>query len=138
MKFNALVVAAMVITSVNASGREGLEGFLKKGCVARSDSKEMLAIENDSESELTQDPPVHGPEPVSSQDSLENGSEPGPSQDSPNNESGKSRESGVTEYDPKCDPIIIKLDKLWLKAYDLEPVLRSQMPAYYKLMKGRT
>ncbi|KAH6560369.1 hypothetical protein BASA61_005091 [Batrachochytrium salamandrivorans] len=99
MKFNALVVAAMVIASVNASGAdEPPSGAEYSG--------------GRSNTELIQGSSGNGP--------------------------GKSRESGVTEYDPKCDPIIIKLNKIWIKVDVLEPGLRSQMPAYYKLMKGRT
>ncbi|KAH6571548.1 hypothetical protein BASA50_003477 [Batrachochytrium salamandrivorans] len=41
MKFNAIVVAAMVITSVNAGGKKGLRGRLgKNGRMTESESKE--------------------------------------------------------------------------------------------------
>ncbi|KAH6581417.1 hypothetical protein BASA60_002437 [Batrachochytrium salamandrivorans] len=63
MKFNALVVAAMVITSVNAGGRGGFKSFLDKvGRMMRSGSS-YGTLKNDLETEPSQNPPVNEPRP---------------------------------------------------------------------------
>ncbi|KAH6594815.1 hypothetical protein BASA50_006289 [Batrachochytrium salamandrivorans] len=49
MKFNALVVAAMVITSVNAAGKGGLLGCFGLGCGSGSESSQDWS-DDDSES----------------------------------------------------------------------------------------
>ncbi|KAH6589041.1 hypothetical protein BASA61_005745 [Batrachochytrium salamandrivorans] len=47
MKFKVLVVAAMVITSVNAGGRGGFKGWLKsKGDMLKTESKQNLLKED--------------------------------------------------------------------------------------------
>ncbi|KAH6578979.1 hypothetical protein BASA61_010575 [Batrachochytrium salamandrivorans] len=57
-------------------------------------------------------------------------------QDSLQKEWNESQYSEPTEYDPKCDPIVIKLDELWLKADEINARFYSQLPVYYRLMKG--
>ncbi|KAH9274299.1 hypothetical protein BASA83_003297 [Batrachochytrium salamandrivorans] len=42
MKFNALVVAAMVITSVNAAGKGGFPGCLRGKCMSKAESRDNL------------------------------------------------------------------------------------------------
>ncbi|KAH6560346.1 hypothetical protein BASA50_003326 [Batrachochytrium salamandrivorans] len=123
MRFNALVVAAMVITSVNAVGRGGFRSLLGGNGHRTGSGPSYGTLEEDLESELTQDPPAHGPEPVSSQ---------GLSRD----EWDGLRVPKNAKKDPICDPIVIELSKLWLKVYVLNCEFRALMPVYYKLMKG--
>ncbi|KAH6602766.1 hypothetical protein BASA61_000798 [Batrachochytrium salamandrivorans] len=93
MKFNALVVAAMVITSVSAGGRKGLPGWLGGGRMTGSASS-YDTFDNEPELEPPQDSSRHGPEsrflqappeneqkPDSSQDPPMSGPKPGSSQD---------------------------------------------------------
>ncbi|KAH6588427.1 hypothetical protein BASA61_005928, partial [Batrachochytrium salamandrivorans] len=63
MKFNALVVAAMVITSVSAGGRGGFKSFLDRvGRMMRSGSS-YNSLENDSEPGPSQNSQRHKPKP---------------------------------------------------------------------------
>ncbi|KAH6572720.1 hypothetical protein BASA50_007934 [Batrachochytrium salamandrivorans] len=187
MRFNVLVVAAMVITSVNAVRRGRFTGRLGSNSMPRSDSEQNL-LGDGSEPELTQDPPEHKPELVfpqnppahvsipgpsqdsqghglapvvpdsliedgsksvvsenllgdglesgSSQDSPGHVSRPGPSQDPPRHRPGASQVSKPRQKDPVCDPIVKKLNRLWLKADEIDARFYSLMPVYYRLMKG--
>ncbi|KAH6568714.1 hypothetical protein BASA62_005314 [Batrachochytrium salamandrivorans] len=100
MKVSVLVAAAMVITSVSASGKGRPKGFLKKdGGMTGSESLEKLVMDDDPESEPPQKSPRRGARQGPSQSSLarklrsslpysllEDDSEPGPSQNSPKDE----------------------------------------------------
>ncbi|KAH6559835.1 hypothetical protein BASA62_000312 [Batrachochytrium salamandrivorans] len=69
MKFNALVVAAMVITSVNAVGRGGSRSLFEgNGRMTKSGSKANL-LDKDLESVVTQNSPEDEPRQGSSPDS---------------------------------------------------------------------
>ncbi|KAH6574612.1 hypothetical protein BASA61_006182 [Batrachochytrium salamandrivorans] len=129
MKFNVLVAAAMVITSVSASGKGGLGGLFKKGGgMTRSESAWSLLDKNNPEPGSSQDSPrrgvgqklsqstlarklrsgssrnspKHKPRPGPSQDPLAHGSRPGPSQDPPKDElrPGPSQNPPVNEPRP--------------------------------------
>ncbi|KAH6576654.1 hypothetical protein BASA60_004403 [Batrachochytrium salamandrivorans] len=52
MKFNALVAAAMVITSVNASGKGRPKGLFKKGDGMKGSDSSWTLLEKDPEPEL--------------------------------------------------------------------------------------
>ncbi|KAH6577545.1 hypothetical protein BASA60_003951 [Batrachochytrium salamandrivorans] len=123
MKFNVFVVAAMVITSVNAGGSDKpSSGDENSGGRSKSVVPEGL-MGDSSGSESLQESLGHGSEPALTQDSLQK-------------EWNESQYSEPTEYDPKCDPIVIKLDELWLKADEINARFYSQLPVYYRLMKG--
>ncbi|KAH6566122.1 hypothetical protein BASA82_000804 [Batrachochytrium salamandrivorans] len=98
MKFNALVVAAMVITSVNAAGKGKFGGYF-----GDKDESKPVVSQDPSMSEPkpkfsqrllgswkkpkpSQGPPENVPNSASPQEFLEHGSEPGSSQDSPMSE----------------------------------------------------
>ncbi|KAH6572711.1 hypothetical protein BASA62_003250 [Batrachochytrium salamandrivorans] len=99
MKFNAFVVAAMVITSVNAGGSDKpSSGDENSGGRSKSVVPEGL-MGDSSGSESLQESLGHVSRPGSSQDSLD---------DNPN----ESQYSEPTEYDPKCDPIVDKITRI--------------------------
>ncbi|KAH6587830.1 hypothetical protein BASA61_006183 [Batrachochytrium salamandrivorans] len=127
MKFNALVVAAMVITSVNASGKGRPRSLFKKvGGLTRSESTWSLLDKNNPEPGSSQDSPrrgmgqrllqstlarklrsgssrnspKHKSRPGPPQDSLAHGSRPGPSQDPPKDEP----RPGSSQDPPKDEP----------------------------------
>ncbi|KAH6577287.1 hypothetical protein BASA62_000976 [Batrachochytrium salamandrivorans] len=127
MKFNALVVAAMVITSVNASGKGRPRSLFKKvGGMTRSESAWSLLDKNNPEPGSSQDSPrrgmgqrllqstlarklrsgssrnspKHKSRPGPPQDSLAHGSRPGPSQDPPKDEP----RPGSSQDPPKDEP----------------------------------
>ncbi|KAH6573775.1 hypothetical protein BASA50_006451 [Batrachochytrium salamandrivorans] len=133
MKFSFLVVAAMVITCVNASGRGQPRSLFKKyGGMKRSDSAQKLVIDDDLESEPPQKSPRLGmgqrllqsslvrgfrsalpyssleddPESGPSQNSPEHGQEPEPSQSSLENDSepGSSQNPPVYKPDTPQNP----------------------------------
>ncbi|KAH6595709.1 hypothetical protein BASA61_003709 [Batrachochytrium salamandrivorans] len=83
MKFNALVVAAMVITSVNAAGKGGFRGLFKKGGRMTRPGPSYDTFDNEPESVVAQDaaesgeesrfpqvPPNNEPRPDLSHDTL--------------------------------------------------------------------
>ncbi|KAH9263680.1 hypothetical protein BASA83_012891 [Batrachochytrium salamandrivorans] len=121
MKFNALVAAAMVITSVNAAGEGGLMSCFGLGC--------------GSGSRVTQGRQVNGQESGSSQSSPENGPMPGSSQDPPEKKSGKSCVFKDVRKDPICGPILLELFILRDKIKDFDTALWKQNPEFHKLMK---
>ncbi|KAH9245557.1 hypothetical protein BASA81_016937 [Batrachochytrium salamandrivorans] len=82
MKFNALVVAAMVITSASAGGRKGSRGWLGGGGMTGSGSS-YDTFDNDLEPPSQQVPPKNEPRSESSQDPLMSGSMPGLTHDPP-------------------------------------------------------
>ncbi|KAH9257404.1 hypothetical protein BASA81_004329 [Batrachochytrium salamandrivorans] len=95
MKFNALVVAAMVITSVNAAGKGRFGGYFED----KDESKPVVSQDSSmsepkpkfpqmlsdlwTKTKSPQDPSMSGPKPGSSQEFLDRESEPRSSQDSP-------------------------------------------------------
>ncbi|KAH6570007.1 hypothetical protein BASA60_001856 [Batrachochytrium salamandrivorans] len=97
MKFKALVVAAMVITSVNAVWHEKGAGY---------------SGDHDDELGSVSPPGLLG-------------NDPNPPQ-----------ESGATEYDPKCDPILSELDSLQEKVEEVYLKLLRQIPDSYKQETG--
>ncbi|KAH6596398.1 hypothetical protein BASA50_005104 [Batrachochytrium salamandrivorans] len=133
MKFNALVVAAMVITSVSASGKGRPRGFLKKGGgMTGSESLEKLVIEDDSESEPPQDSQRHGATQRLSWSSM------GQSLGSVFS-SKSSRNKPSTPQNPVCISIEDELCTFWDKVYDLNsiPDLQGFKAKYDSLEKER-
>ncbi|KAH6593366.1 hypothetical protein BASA61_004312 [Batrachochytrium salamandrivorans] len=110
MKFKVLVVAAMVITSVNAGGRGGFKGWLKpKGGMSKSESKQSLlpkAGDASQESETTKQEPTGG--------------------------------SNVKDIakDRICTTIKSELDSLRREAKEVYSLLFRQIPDSYKQEKG--
>ncbi|KAH6584786.1 hypothetical protein BASA61_005874 [Batrachochytrium salamandrivorans] len=128
MKFNALVVAAMVITSVSASGKGRPRGFLKKGGgMTGSESLEKLVIEDDSESEPPQDSQRHGATQRLSWSSM------GQSLGSVFS-SKSSRNKPSTPQNPVCISIEDELCTFWDKVYDLNCEFQKQLPLFYRIM----
>ncbi|KAH6592654.1 hypothetical protein BASA50_007942 [Batrachochytrium salamandrivorans] len=123
MKFNAFVVAAMVITSVNAGGSDKpSSGDENSGGRSKSVVPEGLMGDSSGSESL--------------QESLGHVSETrivtGLMEISPN----ESQYSEPTEYDPKCDPIVDKLHELWNRNSAIDYMFQSQMLAYFnRLMK---
>ncbi|KAH6560351.1 hypothetical protein BASA60_000348 [Batrachochytrium salamandrivorans] len=123
MKVRVLVAAAMVITSVNAVGKGGFRGLLGGNGHRTGSGPSYGTLEEDLESELTQE---------SLEDELELNSE----QDLLQKEWVALQVLKNAKKDPICDPIIIELSKLWSKVYVLNCGFRVLMPVYYRLMKG--
>ncbi|KAH6560576.1 hypothetical protein BASA62_010359 [Batrachochytrium salamandrivorans] len=128
MKFRALVVAAMVITSVNAAGKGGLMGCLGGRCTSRSDSEQNLLGDEQG--------------PAMPQDAAGNEQEPGMPQDPSNNESGESRsldhtkkeQSGdlvVGKRDPACSGMAFSLGELQNKIIGLAKSFNGQLPSLH-------
>ncbi|KAH6577927.1 hypothetical protein BASA62_000595 [Batrachochytrium salamandrivorans] len=126
MKFNALVAAAMVITSVNASGKGRPKGLFKKGGGMKGSDSSWSLLEKDPEPGSSQESPrrgmgqrlsqsslvrklksgssrsspKHKPKSGASQSSLAHGSRPGPSQNPPKDEP----RPGSSQDPPKDEP----------------------------------
>ncbi|KAH6590629.1 hypothetical protein BASA50_009246 [Batrachochytrium salamandrivorans] len=108
MKFNVLVAAAMVITSVSASGKGGLGGLFKKGGgMTRSESSWTLLDKNNPEPEPPQNSPRRGDTPQV----------PEP-----------------RKKDPICDAIARELSISWGKISDFDSLFSKQIPDFYKLL----
>ncbi|KAH6560254.1 hypothetical protein BASA61_003999 [Batrachochytrium salamandrivorans] len=150
MKFNALVAAAMVITSVNAAGKGGFRGFLKKGGgMTGSESLEKLVIDDDPELEPSQESPRCGARQRLSQIPLARRFRSGPSQDAPksesepvvtqdpsNNLSGTPQVPEPRKKDPVCRAIVEELYTSWEKLDTLNYRFRIQALEFHKLMMG--
>ncbi|KAH9256866.1 hypothetical protein BASA82_001129 [Batrachochytrium salamandrivorans] len=120
MKFKALVVAAMVITSVNASWRRRFGSLFKQGDDSRPKSKAPFGLKMNPF--FLQKRPVHG-------------SGPGPSQDSLDDSSDESQYSEPTdEKDTICGDIKAKLSGLQDSIDNLDIDFKKCMPEFYKLM----
>ncbi|KAH6566554.1 hypothetical protein BASA60_009410 [Batrachochytrium salamandrivorans] len=123
MKFNALVVAAMVITSVNAGWYEGFPGCLGRICGPGSES--------------SQNSRVNGQEPAMPQDTPGDRQEPGPSQDPPVHNSGKVHVSKPTKTNPKCGPLLLELAVAWTNIDAFNCRSESQDKRFFKLITGQ-
>ncbi|KAH9272290.1 hypothetical protein BASA83_005383 [Batrachochytrium salamandrivorans] len=110
MKFNVLVIAAMVITSVSAGKRKGLPGWLGGGGMTGSGS---------------------------SYDTFDNEPEP-PSEthDPPTNPSSMSQAIDLANKKTTCDNIEAKLSKLYSKLNLFDSLFRKQMRDLYMIMGG--
>ncbi|KAH6569964.1 hypothetical protein BASA50_008667 [Batrachochytrium salamandrivorans] len=118
MKFNALVVAAMVITSAHA-GQFGL-------------FTSWLGINGGNQDPVSSpDSPEHGPGsvlPSNSQDStLDDAQDPDPYNQDPVDGSDDG------DKKPTCDSIIDDLKKLQVKMLGLDEQFRNQLPTLYEL-----
>ncbi|KAH6591486.1 hypothetical protein BASA50_008662 [Batrachochytrium salamandrivorans] len=118
MRFNALVVAAMVITSVNASPF----GIFKV----------WLGIDGGSQEPASpSDSPEHGPGsvlPSNSQDSTLNDAQ---DLDPYNQDPADGSDDG--DEKSTCDSIIADLKELQVKMLELYEQFRAQLPAFYEL-----
>ncbi|KAH6590575.1 hypothetical protein BASA50_009294 [Batrachochytrium salamandrivorans] len=108
MRVKVLVVAAMVITSVNASGKGGFRGWFGRSSMSKAESRHNLLRSTLS---LFQ-----GPEPTKKK--------PGGG-------------SGGDDKDPFCDPIISKLSGLRDKAAELSSNIPRQRQISYRLRGHR-
>ncbi|KAH9273398.1 hypothetical protein BASA83_004402 [Batrachochytrium salamandrivorans] len=111
MKFNVLVVAAMVITSVNAVWHDVFTGCFGDRCDMSKAGEFRRLIQDELES-------VSPPELLG-------------------NDPNEPQESDPPEYDPICDPILEELTLLRRESYDIEAAFRGQMPTHFNLMKGK-
>ncbi|KAH6560620.1 hypothetical protein BASA61_003237 [Batrachochytrium salamandrivorans] len=109
MKFNVLVVAAMVITSVSAGKRKGLPGWLRNGGMTGSGS---------------------------SYDTFDNEPEPPSQQGSSKNPSSMSQDIKPTNKKEICDAIKAKLLDLHDNLDSRNELLRVQMSGLYMIMGG--
>ncbi|KAH9246288.1 hypothetical protein BASA81_016179 [Batrachochytrium salamandrivorans] len=109
MKFNVLVIAAMVITSANAGGRKGLPGWLGGGGMTGSGS---------------------------SYDTFDNEPEPPSQQDPPKNPSAEVRYFLPNEKDTICGDIQVKLHRLYDKINNRNELFRFRMSGFYKTIGG--
>ncbi|KAH6580291.1 hypothetical protein BASA61_009722, partial [Batrachochytrium salamandrivorans] len=148
MKFNALVVAAMVITSVNAGGRGGFKSFLDKvGRMMRSGSS-YGTLKNDLETEPSQNPPVNEPRPRPPRNSPRYGTILGPPQNPQVRVSepvtilkrllyalGEIQKSRFHKKTPECIPIVEKFTLSWKKMDTFDGVFHRQVPDLYEILR---
>ncbi|KAH9247617.1 hypothetical protein BASA83_000918 [Batrachochytrium salamandrivorans] len=126
MKLNALVVAAMVVTLVNAAGHGRFGGLFKQGSdITRSDSEASLLEKKE--------PPRRGVKQRSSRKSLGHRLRPVfPSK------STRHRPDTPHKSKPKaniiCDFILSELRTLWDKVYALNNEFQEQLPRSYNIM----
>ncbi|KAH6566426.1 hypothetical protein BASA62_006704 [Batrachochytrium salamandrivorans] len=161
MKFNALVAAAMVITSVNASGKGRPKGLFKKGGGMKGSDSSWSLLEKDPEPGSSQESLVHRSKSGPSQDSLAHGSKSRPSQSSqrhkprpklsqslamhrlrsalsskpPRHKPGKIQVPEPRKKDPVCDPIARELHASWKKISVFDKTFSKQIPDFYKLLR---
>ncbi|KAH6593868.1 hypothetical protein BASA50_007094 [Batrachochytrium salamandrivorans] len=110
MKFNVLVIAAMVITSVSAGKRKGLLSWFRyDGRKSKSGEHERL-INDGSGSLETHDPPT--------------------------NPSSMSQAIDLANKKTTCDNIEAKLSKLYSKLNLFDSLFRKQMRDLYMIMGG--
>ncbi|KAH6573810.1 hypothetical protein BASA61_001172 [Batrachochytrium salamandrivorans] len=137
MKVKALVVAAMVITSVNAGGRGGFKGWLRRnGRMTRSGSLNRL-LDDDSLSILSQDLSEHMSKPVVPQNLPGSRTKPTLLLDSTRHKPDKSQVLEATEKDKICSDIDSKLLCLRNKIMDFDDEFLCRMGDYYRLMKEK-
>ncbi|KAH6572722.1 hypothetical protein BASA61_004845 [Batrachochytrium salamandrivorans] len=121
MRVKVLVVAAMVITSVNAGWRRRFGGWFERICRPRQRS--------------SQNPQVNVPGPGPSQSSPRHALFPISPQDSLDDSSDESQYSEPTdEKDTICGDIKAKLSGLQDSIDNLDIVFKKWMPEFYKLM----
>ncbi|KAH6568292.1 hypothetical protein BASA50_010520 [Batrachochytrium salamandrivorans] len=135
MRVNVLVVAAMVITSVNAGWRKKDAGGNRHND-GRKTSKGPLGLtvrplslvlpskssESEPSSELSPKSPVHPLSLVLPQTSSES-------------DESTSQKPDHPKKTPVCDPIVIELYTLWGKAYVLDLTIQTQMPILSNIVK---
>ncbi|KAH6571773.1 hypothetical protein BASA50_006481 [Batrachochytrium salamandrivorans] len=138
MKFSVLVVAAMAITLVSASGRGQPKGFLKKGGgMIGSESLEKLVRDDDPESEPPQNSPRRGARQGPSQSSLAHGSIPVLTLDEVLHNSDTPQVPELRKKDPICDSIVRELQASRDKICDLDYRFQKKESDFYKLMTGK-
>ncbi|KAH9265997.1 hypothetical protein BASA84_001341 [Batrachochytrium salamandrivorans] len=123
MKFRALVVAAMVITSVNAVWHDIFKSCFKRGgSRSRSGSSECLLPDDDSDTPQEFEVTGYrgGNDPYDEDASKELADDPAMAYVNP---------------DLACDLIIVKLYGVWGEADGLDQQLRESVPAIYKLIR---
>ncbi|KAH9248248.1 hypothetical protein BASA81_014094 [Batrachochytrium salamandrivorans] len=145
MKFNALVAAAMVITSVNASGKGRPKGLFKKGDGMKGSDSSWTLLEKDPEPELqeslvhrsksgsSQSPQRHKPRPRLSQSLAMHRLRSALSSKPPRRKPGKIHEP--IKKDPVCDPIARELHASWKKISVFDKTFSKQIPDFYKLLR---
>ncbi|KAH9247618.1 hypothetical protein BASA81_014797, partial [Batrachochytrium salamandrivorans] len=130
MKFNVLVVAAMVITSVNASGHGRFGGLFKQGSdITRSDSEASLLEKKE--------PPRRGVKQRSSRKSLVHRLGSVFPSKSTRHEPARNLVFKNVKKDPICGPILIELVTSQHKFSDFDIALWKQNPEFYKLVKWK-
>ncbi|KAH6591483.1 hypothetical protein BASA50_008659 [Batrachochytrium salamandrivorans] len=117
MKVNALVVAAMVITSVNA---DWLDRFIN-----------WLGYRYDSELVFPPSIPEHGPGSVLPSNLPDSTLDDAQDLDPYNQEPGDGSNDG--DKKPTCNSIIADLKKLQVKMIELAQKYQDQLPAFYDL-----
>ncbi|KAH6600084.1 hypothetical protein BASA61_002374 [Batrachochytrium salamandrivorans] len=122
MKFRGLVVAAMVITSVNAGGGDIFKGCFKRGSSrSRSGSSEcLLPKDGDTLQEFEATGYRGGNDPYDEDASKELADDP---------------KMAYVNPDLTCDLIIVRLYDLWGEADGLDRQLRKLVPTIYKLIQ---
>ncbi|KAH6574715.1 hypothetical protein BASA50_007630 [Batrachochytrium salamandrivorans] len=129
MKFNALVVAAMVITSVNAGRRGGFRGWLGGGRMTGSESRERPGGSQDLDPAKKELGSGSGDDDTGKElVSYPNGAYV------KGGSGNKSNGVVGVEPSPICALIASKLYDLWNEIDDFDFVFRSQMLTYYRLM----
>ncbi|KAH6591736.1 hypothetical protein BASA61_004817 [Batrachochytrium salamandrivorans] len=154
MKFNALVVAAMVITSVNAVGRGGSRSLFEgNGRMTKSGSKANL-LDKDLDPVVTQNSPEDEPRQGSSPDSpkheltqtqldkfVKTECVEGLTEDPTRHKAASVLDTPQVfkpiEKDPICDPIVAELSISWRKISDFDRAFSKQESEFYKLMRNR-
>ncbi|KAH6561566.1 hypothetical protein BASA60_011459 [Batrachochytrium salamandrivorans] len=164
MKVSVLVAAAMVITSVSASGKGGLGGLFKKGSGMTGSESAWNLLDKNPESEPSQESPIRGvgqrllqsslarklrsgssrnspkhkPRPGPSQDSLAHGSRPVFPQKRPVHDSAPIQVPEPRKKDPVCDPIVEELYISRDKICDFDAAFSRLIPDFYKLMRRQS
>ncbi|KAH6588389.1 hypothetical protein BASA50_010755 [Batrachochytrium salamandrivorans] len=138
MKFNALVVAAMVITSVNAGGRKGSPGCFGRRC---GRSEPVVTQESTDESELK---PVEPPK--SADDDLKSSAyglteytwESVYQYGSLKNPSNESQDLDLDEKTKICKDILKDISVTWGYIQKLNNRFEQQLPTVHGIMTDRS
>ncbi|KAH6576651.1 hypothetical protein BASA61_003474 [Batrachochytrium salamandrivorans] len=135
MKFNVLVAAAMVITCVNASGKERPRGLFKKdGGMTGSESEANLLEKNNSEPGPPQKSPRRGVGQRLLQSSLARKFKSALPSKSQRHKPAPFQEP-IKEYSI-CDLIVVELSLSRDKIHDLDHGVWTYSPYFYDLMTG--
>ncbi|KAH6566345.1 hypothetical protein BASA50_004555 [Batrachochytrium salamandrivorans] len=150
MKVSVLVAAAMVITSVNASGKGRPKGLFKKGGGMKGSDSSWTLVEKDPEPGSSQDSPRRGMgqrllqislvrklRSGSSRNSPKHQPRPGPLQDPPVYKPGQRIRFMPRKKDPVCDPIVKELYISQHKFSDLNHRFWLKEPEFHKLLKKK-
>ncbi|KAH6574255.1 hypothetical protein BASA50_001009 [Batrachochytrium salamandrivorans] len=136
MRFKALVVAAMVITSVNAGLLDEAMDCVGRICRLRPRSSRGSQV-HEQGSAITHDLAEHETELEPLQESARNESESEPTQNLLGDNSDTPQESEDTKKNRVCGSIKSKFFALWITIYDFDFAFWQEMTEFYYLIAGK-